>query len=76
MPGAFVDTPQVLPSLALALVVVLLGLYSWRRRTVPGARYFAIACLFWSLSLLALTAETAAADPVRQIIYHVLQATL
>lgn len=76
MPATYVYTLEIWPPFALALAVALLGLYSWRRRTVPGARYFAIACLFWSLSLLALTAETAAADPVRQIIYHVLQATL
>lgn len=76
MPGTYIYMLEIWPPLALALAVALLGLYSWRRRTVPGARYFAIACLFWSLSLLALTAETAAVAPVHQIAHHVLQALL
>lgn len=76
MSGIYIYTPEIWPSLALAFAVALLGLYSWRQRAVPGARYFATACLFWSLSLLALTAETAAVDPAHQLAHHVLQATL
>lgn len=76
MPVTYVYTLEIWPPFALALAVALLGLYSWRRRTVPGARYFAIACLFWALSLLALTAEAAVVAPARQIAYHVLQALL
>ncbi len=40
------------PSLATAILVAVLGIYSWRRRAVPGARYFAGACLFWFLLLI------------------------
>ena len=65
MPATYIYTLEIWPPFALALAVALLGLYSWRRRTVPGARYFAIACLFWALSLLALTAEAAVVAPQR-----------
>lgn len=62
------------PLLATALLVAVLGLTSWRRREVPGARYLAALCFFWTMSLVGGAAEAAAIDPAVQIAWHTFQA--
>ena len=62
MAGSYAYTPDIWPPLVVALCVAALGWYSWRRDRVPGARPFAIACLFWSLWLLGLAGQAAATD--------------
>jgi len=64
------------PLLATAALVVALGLYSWRRRQVPGAAYFAGACLLWFLLLAGIAAESVAVDPATRIAWHTYQALL
>lgn len=59
--------------LATTLLVAVLGLYSWRRREVPGARYFAVACFFWTMSLVGGAAEATAVDLAVQIAWHTFQ---
>jgi hypothetical protein len=76
MIGAYSYFSGIWPPLATALLVAALGVYSWRQRTVPGAAYFAVACVFWTFSLLALTVKTVATDPTLQLAFHTFQATL
>lgn len=74
--GAYSYSPGIWLLLATTLLVAALGGYSWRQRAVPGAAYFAAACVFWTLSLLALTTKTAIDDPALQLLFHTFQATL
>ncbi|MFO7631879.1 MAG: histidine kinase N-terminal 7TM domain-containing protein [Caldilinea sp.] len=76
MIGTYSYSPGIWPLLATTLLVAALGVYSWRQRTVPGAAYFAVACVFWTFSLLALTVKTVATDPTLQLAFHTFQATL
>ena len=62
MAGSYAYTPDIWPPLVVALCVAALGWYSWRRDRVPGARPFAITCLFWTLWLLSLAGQAAATD--------------
>jgi len=50
------------PALISAALTTILGLYSWRRRNVPGARTFAIGCLFATLWVIGVCVEIAAVD--------------
>ena len=45
MTGDYAYTPPIRPSLLTVLLLVALAIFSWRRRTVPGARVFAVTCL-------------------------------
>lgn len=76
MNGAYNNTPDIWPLLAITLLVAALGVYSWRQRAVPGAVYFAVACVFWTLSLLALTAKNVTTEPTLQLTFHLFQAML
>ncbi len=76
MNGALRYSSDIWPLLAITLLVAGLGVYSWRQRAVPGAAYFAAACVFWTLSLLALTARVAADDPALQLVMHTFQGML
>ena len=45
-------TPYIWPMLTSALFWSVLGVYAWRRRSVTGARWFAVMLLFnvlWSI---------------------------
>jgi hypothetical protein len=63
MAGAYAYTPAIWPPLAAAASLAALGLYSWRRRDVPGARWLAAGSLISVLSLLAVALEAAAVNP-------------
>ena len=60
-------------ALVSAVFVGLLGLYSWRRRDVPGARPLAISCLFIGLWLLGIAGEAAAHDLTAKITWRTFQ---
>lgn len=60
MSGAYAYTPEIWPPLVVTIFLAVLSLYSWRHRRVPGARPFAIACLFAMLWLAGIVAEVAA----------------
>ena len=75
MIGTYAYTPDIWPPLATIALVAVLGIYSWRlRRTAPGARFFAVTCLFWLLLLLGAVGEIAAVDPAARIAWHTFQA--
>jgi PAS domain S-box-containing protein len=71
--GAYVYTPAILPPLAGAIFVAVLGLYAWRRRSVPGALAFAIASLLAVLVLLAMVPEAAAVAASTKIAWYKVQ---
>lgn len=50
------------PAMISVALTIILGLYSWYRRNVPGAKAFAIGCLFAMLWAIGSSLETAALD--------------
>ncbi len=60
MTRAYAYTPAIWLPLAVGVFMAILGLFSWRRRSVPGAQPFAVACLFAMLWLAGIVAEVAA----------------
>jgi signal transduction histidine kinase len=76
MTGAYAYTPAIWPPLAGAIFVAALGFYGWRRRSVPGALWFAIASLFAALVLLAMMLEAAAVAAPTKIAWYKVQVIL
>ena len=62
MSSSYVYSPNIVPSLLAALVVIVLAIYSIYNRRVPGAVPFAAACLFALLWSLGMVFESAAID--------------
>ena len=54
--------PNVWPALMAFALIVFLGLYSWRRRGIPGAQPFAVGCLFAALWTLGTVLEIVSTD--------------
>ncbi len=55
-------TPHIWLSVLTVLLLVALAIYSGRRRSVPGALPFTIACLFAALWATGSVMEYGAAD--------------
>jgi PAS domain-containing protein len=55
-------TPQIWPPVLTALFLVVLAIYAWRRRTMPGALPFMISCLFAALWMAGSVMEYLALD--------------
>lgn len=70
MTGAYEYTPQIWPLVFCMLLATALGLYSWRRRAVPGAPLFSLVSLVCVLMALSVILETAAVDPDSKILWH------
>jgi PAS domain S-box-containing protein len=66
--------PHLWPPLITTVLTIMLGWYSWRRRHLPGARPFAIVCLFASLWAVGSTLEMSAADFSTQVFWVRFQA--
>ncbi len=62
MAGSYAYTPRMLPSLLTVVLLVALATYSWRRRTVPGARAFVVTCLIGVPCVVGTVMEVAAVD--------------
>jgi signal transduction histidine kinase len=73
MTGAYVYTPAIWPPLAAASFLAALGLYCWRRRSMPGALPLAASSLLAALVLLAMVPEVAAVDAATKIAWYKLQ---
>jgi PAS domain S-box-containing protein len=52
--------PQIWPALITLALLIVLGWYSWGKRKVPGARYFAFGCLLAALWTLGTALEISA----------------
>ena len=50
------------PAMISVALTIFLGFYSWNRRNVPGAKAFAIGCLFATLWVIGSILEIAALD--------------
>jgi signal transduction histidine kinase len=55
-------TPYIWPMLASAVFMTALGIYAWRRRTVPGAISFVFLMGLWSLWAIGAALELAAVE--------------
>jgi signal transduction histidine kinase len=66
--------PQIWPDLLTAALLATLVAFSWRRRTVPGARPFAAACLFALIWVAGAAAESMTLDPAAKVAWFKFQA--
>jgi len=67
-------TPYIWPSVFTVLLLSMLSVYSWRRRNVPGALPFTIACLFATAWAAGSVMEYAAVDLATKITWAKFQA--
>lgn len=74
MTGAYVYTPAIWPPTTAAIFLAVLGLYSWRRRSVLAARPLVASLLFGALWMLGIALEVAAVAPGAKIAWHQFQA--
>ena len=62
MDGIYAYTPHIWPPFFTAILLVVLSVYAWRRRRIPGALPFAIGSLFAALWVAGSLLEYAAID--------------
>ncbi len=74
MTGDYAYTPPIWPSLLTVLLLVALAAFSWRRRTVPGARVFAVTCLIAVPWVAGAAMEEAAVDAAGKLFWFKFQA--
>jgi signal transduction histidine kinase len=74
MTGDYAYTPQVWPCLLTVVLLVALAAFSWRRRTVPGARVFAVTCLIAVPWVAGAVMEVAAVDAAGKLFWFKFQA--
>jgi PAS domain S-box-containing protein len=74
MNWSYAYTPGVWPSLVTVLFLIALSMYSWRRRSVPGALPFCIGSLFAALWSAGSVMEVAAVDVPTKIFWFEFQA--
>jgi signal transduction histidine kinase len=60
-------TPAIWPSVLTAVLLIILTVYAWRRRSVPGAIPFMFACLFAAAWAAGSVMEYAAVDLATKI---------
>jgi signal transduction histidine kinase len=73
MNGSYHYTPYIWPMLASAVFMTALGIYAWRRRTVPGALPFVFSMLFWSLCAVGAALELAAVEFSTRVFWYKFQ---
>ncbi len=66
--------PNTWPLLASLVFIAALGLFSWWRRSVPGAKPLAIACLLGFLWMVGVVGQVAADDVSSKIAWYKFQA--
>jgi signal transduction histidine kinase len=74
MAGAYVYNPTVWLPLAAAILLAAVGLYSWHRRDVAGARWLAIGSFLGCLVPLGVVLEATAVPPAAKIAGQAFQA--
>ena len=67
MTGHYAYTPAIWPPLVGVIFLAAIGLYCWRRRSVPAALPLLAVSLFGSLFLLGIALEAAAVAPATKI---------
>lgn len=58
----YASSQDLWPAMISVALTIILGLYSWHRRNVPGAKAFAIGCFFAMLWAIGTSLEIAALD--------------
>src|SRR5512136_2503058 len=64
---AWIHLSYVIPLIVSAVVAVVVGIYAWRRRAMPGGRYFVLlmaVVTWWALANAAEYASLAAATKI------------
>ena len=69
MNGHYAYTPSIWPSAFTILLLIVLAIYAWRHRGVPGAVPFMIGCLFTILMATGLIMTFIAIDPETKIFW-------
>ena len=62
MSVAYSYRPDVWPALVTLALVIFLGAYSWRRRSLPAAKPFTVACMLGGFWTLGVVLQISAAD--------------
>ncbi len=73
MAGAYAYAPDIWPPLLGAIFLAVVGLYCWRRRSVPAALPLAAVSLFGALWLLGIACEAAAVAAATKIAWFKFQ---
>lgn len=74
MTPGYAYTPYIWPSFCTVVFLSVLAIYSWQRRSVPGAVPFAIGCLFAAFWAAGAMMEYAALDIETMIFWFKFQA--
>lgn len=74
MSGSYAYSPDIWPALITLALLIYLGRYSWRRRNIPAAKPFTIACVFGGLWTLGVILELSALNFSTQIYWMKFQA--
>jgi PAS domain S-box-containing protein len=69
-------TPYIWPMLAIAALLVVLGVYAWGRRNVPAATPFAFGTFCWAAWAVASALELAATDAGVKLFWFGVQVVL
>ena len=73
MSHQYAYTPYIWPSIIASILIIVLGVYSIKHRTVPAALPFAFACLFAFMWLLGSVLEDLALDAATKIFWFKFQ---
>ena len=68
-------TPTIWPSVSNQVLLLILCIYGWQHRNIPGALPLAIGCLFAMLWSTGIILEMIAMDLATKIVWYKLQAS-
>lgn len=74
MTWSYAYRPDIWPALVTLALVIYLGQYSWRRREIPAAVPFAVACALCAFWVLGVILELSAVDVPSQVFWRKFQA--
>jgi hypothetical protein len=69
MTSSYEYTPYIWPMVTAIGLTSVVGVYSWRHRSVPGATGLGFMMFFWSLKLTATTLGLIASEPSAKLFW-------